>query len=141
METSASPLMLFAVIAVGIIAGAQLVTIVAAVSPATASETELWVFFLSLFVTLTTSCTMIWYGIQKVLAKRRVHIPRFTRCLRQATLVASLITFTLFLNSINVFQIWDIFPLIVAGVLIEFFFQAEKRPHASLRHHATPEAE
>ncbi|CAN5197765.1 hypothetical protein BH11PAT4_BH11PAT4_7380 [soil metagenome] len=141
METSASPLMLFAVIAVGIIAGAQLVTIIAAVTPTSASETELWVFFISLFVALATSFTLMWYGMQKVQAKRRVHNPRFTRCMRQATLVAALITFTLFLNSINVFQIWDIFPLIVAGVLIEFFFQAEKRPHASLRHNATPEAE
>ncbi len=125
--------MLFTVIAVGIVAGAELVTTVAAVTPAEASQADLWVFFLSLYALLSAASTLIWYTIQRVLSKRRVTTPSFFRCLRQAMLFTGLATFTLFLNSINVFQVWDIFPLIVAGILIEFFFQAEKRPHAHLR--------
>jgi hypothetical protein len=56
--------------------------------------------------------------------------------LRQAALTSFLIVSALFLNSINVFQVWDILPLLLAGILVEFFFQAEKKPHASLRHAA-----
>jgi drug/metabolite transporter (DMT)-like permease len=134
METTASPTSLFAVIAAGIVAGALLATTVASTSPQSAEKADFWVVFVALFVLLTSFGTLAWYFLQRILAKKLIHIPSFYRCLRQASLVAGIVTFTIFLNSINVFQIWDIFPLIVAGVLIEFFFQAEKQPHASLRH-------
>ena len=72
LETSASPLTLFTVIAVGIVAGAQLITTVAAVTPAEASQADLWVFFLSLYVLLAATSTLVWYAVQRILSKRRV---------------------------------------------------------------------
>ena len=52
--------------------------------------------------------------------------------MRQAFLGSILITLSLFLHTLHLFQVWDALPLVLAFVLVEFFFQAEKKPQASM---------
>jgi len=54
--------------------------------------------------------------------------------IRQAALISIVILFSLFFNTLGILHLWDMIPLILAAVLIEFFFQAEKRPHAHLEY-------
>ena len=124
-------LILFLVCAVAIISGAYLASTVTTNSPYEASSQLLWSFFITLFLFLAATLGIIWYIIRlRIFSKR---IPQvFMVSLRQATLLSLVITISIFFNTLGIFQTWDILPLCVAAILIEFFFQAEKKAHARL---------
>lgn len=129
-----SPIAIFIVIVVGVLAFAQLITVSASVAPEQASKPELWLFFISMFFGLTTVFASLWHLLRRTLLRMRMRNVSFFVSYRQAALVAGVITFSFFLNSLHVFQLFDLIPLVLAVVLLEFFFQAEKTPHASIRH-------
>jgi hypothetical protein len=53
---------------------------------------------------------------------------------RQSFLISLLITTILSMRWYGIFSFWDAIPLTIATLLLEFFFQAEKRPLATIRH-------
>jgi hypothetical protein len=61
-------------------------------------------------------------------AMSRTYLPK----LRQATLIALAVVSMLSMRWYGIFSIWDAVPLILAALLLEFYFQAEKRPLATL---------
>ena len=134
-----SPLVYFGIIALGVVAAAQLFSVTASSVPLEASRAELWTFFISLWITLATGIAGIWHGLRITIFRRRMRSTGFLISYRQALLLAGVITITGFMNSLELLQAWDIIPLIIAAVLLEFFFQAQKVPHAHL-HHDSPEA-
>lgn len=127
-------ILLFIIIALAIISTAQLSTILLSTSPYTASKATLWTFFISLYLTLTLWGSMVWFLIRRLI-HRRAH-SLFT-AFRQVALVMMIIILGFFFNTLGIFTLWDIAPLILAAVLIEFFFQAEKKPRATLEYDTT----
>lgn len=103
----------------------ELSVIVTSTSPRTASHTIILTFFISLFGFLTTSLAFLWYGLKRLVLARSKRIPLLAT-LRQAALFSLVITLTFFFSSLSVLTVWDIVPLFLATVLIEFFFQADK---------------
>ena len=128
-----TPILIFLIIATGIISGAELLVILTTVPPATASQGVLWTLFITLFLASTAVFSLLWHGIKAGIIYRSF-TPSLWSSLRQAGIVALLAVLTLFFNSLGVLSIWDILPLSVSAVLIEFFFQAEKSPLAARPH-------
>ncbi|HSI20619.1 MAG TPA: hypothetical protein VLA04_02850 [Verrucomicrobiae bacterium] len=122
---------LFFLLALGIISSAELTSIVLTLSPYKATPAELWLFFISLYCTSTIVLGFLWQGIRFVRSHRASH-PSLWTSLRQAGLLCLVIILSFFFNTLGIFQFWDVIPLIVAAILIEFFFQADKKPHATL---------
>jgi hypothetical protein len=122
---------LFVILAVGIISVAQLSSLLVSTSPYGATSSELWLFFISLFFCVTVLVGLVLYGF-RYLRQRRLVKPLLWPSFRQSALASLVITLSLFFNTLAIFQIWNIIPLIIAAVLIEFFFQADKKPHATL---------
>lgn len=127
-----SSILSFSFVAVSVVAAALLFSIVVSTTPAHASQGTLWLFFISLVLTATSVFTCVWHVIRKFALKRWNAHPKFSESIRQSFLLASLVCLCLFLHTLDLFQVWDAFPLFLAFLLVEFFFQAEKRPHASL---------
>ncbi len=128
---------LFILIALGIVSGAQLSSTLLTTSPYSAGRTELWLFFITLYICLTIVLGLIWYGIRHISLRRGTR-PALWPAIRQAALLSLVIVLSTFFHTLGIFQFWDIIPLALAAVLIEFFFQAEKKPHATLSYE--PEA-
>ena len=129
-------LTLFAIVALAILSAAELSSVLLTVSPYSATSSELWLFFTSLFVLVSTTCGLLWYGVRH-LKPRRGARPSLTASIRQAALFSLIVTLSIFFNTLGIFQLWDVIPLALAAVLIEFFFQAEKKPHATLTYDQT----
>ena len=119
---------IFLILVIGVLGGAELATISNSVSPYTAGKTELWAFFLSFFALLSSIFTIIWYTVKKYLFYKLTK-PSLLVAWRQASLIALVIVLSLFFNSLKILSLWDIIPLVISTVLIEFFFQAEKNTH------------
>jgi hypothetical protein len=124
-------LTLFIIIALAIISAAQLSSVMLTVSPLEARSTQLWTFFISLFLLLSSVLGLLWHGVRQ-LRFRRGTKPLLSTSLRQSSLLSLITVLALFFNTLGIFQLWDIIPLALAAILIEFFFQAEKKPHATL---------
>ncbi len=124
---------LFLVIAAAIISSAQLISVVLSTSPYTASQSVLWEFYVSAFISSSCILGMIIHGIR--VRFNKVHLlSNLLTSLRQAALITTVILLSLFFNTLSILKLWDMIPLVLAAVLIEFFFQAEKRPHAHLEY-------
>lgn len=122
---------LFVILAVGIISAAQLVSALLTTSPYTASPADLRLFFVSLYLCLTVVLGFVLYGLRQLRARRTGALPLWPS-FRQAGLVSVVLVLSIFFNTLGIFQFWDVIPLALAAVLIEFFFQAEKKPHATI---------
>jgi len=120
--------LLFFIILVGAVAGAEFAVVATTVAPKTANQAELWTFFTCLFVTASVVLTLIWHLLRIILRFRGFRPPLWVS-LRQATIFSLVVVLGLFFKSLSVLSLWDVFPLIVSAVLIEFFFQAEKSSH------------
>ncbi len=127
-----APLAVFLLICLGIISITQLIAVVNDTSPVGASQATLWTFFISLFLSFGSLLVMVWHAIKRLFLTRRLPSASLLTSLRQSFLVSGLVTVCLFLNSLSLLHIWDVVPLAIAAVLVEFYFQAEKRPLASL---------
>jgi len=122
---------LFLLLALGILSAAELTVVLTTVPPETASRQELWTFFISLGIVIGSWGSLIWHTIKSRLIYR-VNPPALTATVRQAFLFSAVVTLGLFFNSLGILSVWDILPLGLATVLIEFFFQAEKTPAHTL---------
>ena len=116
---------LFVVISVFIIATAELGALATTVTPAQATPTQLWLFFTSLTITLGILLAPIWHNLKKTVISKRMRVSA-TASLRQTLLFSLIIVVGLFFNSLKILTLWDIIPLGISMVLIEFFFQADK---------------
>lgn len=116
--------LLFFLYVLGIVSITELSVIVTTVSPQAAETQGVTVFFACLLGALTSVLSLIWHPIRAAIH----HNPTMSRwvSLRQSFLVSLLITLTLLFKSLGIMTIWDIFPLAISALLIEFFFQADK---------------
>lgn len=128
---------LFVLLAIGIICGAQLSSMLLTVSPYTADRSELWLFFITFYISTSILLGLIWYGARH-LRPRRTARPLLWPSFRQAALVSLVLCLSIFFHTLGIFQLWNVIPLIIAAVLIEFFFQADKTPQATITY--DPEA-
>lgn len=118
-------LTLFVLLCVGILSVAELTVIVSSVPPSEASRQELYSFFVALAIALGSWGSLVWHGIKSRILYR-FNKPSLLGSVRQALIASTVITLCLFFNSLGILSLWDIVPLVLAAVLIEFFFQAEK---------------
>lgn|GEM_PF-3909631 len=118
--------------ATSIIAAALLFSVAVSTTPDSASQGTHWLFFMSLLVTMTAIFSCIWHLFRKFALQHFNANPKFWVSVRQSFLFSGLVCLSLFLHTLSLFEIWDAFPLLLAFLLLEFFFQAEKRPHASI---------
>jgi len=115
---------LFLLFAVAILSGAELAVILTTVSPYSAGQTALWTFFVSLFLCLTTTLSLLLFAIRTQLSYYRT--PSLFVSVRQVGIGAALVVLCLFFNSLSILSLWEIIPLAISAVLIELFFQADK---------------
>jgi hypothetical protein len=121
------------IVAAGIISTAQFVSIIGSVSPIGASDSLLWNVFLSAFISFSCIFGIGLYALRRKF-RRMSGTVSLIRSVRQAALGSAVFLLSLFFNTLGILQTWEVIPLIIAAVLIEFFFQAEKRPHATIRY-------
>jgi hypothetical protein len=127
---------LFTIICIVIIAVAELGALVTTVTPAQATTAQLWLFFGCTLVILSTFLAPIWYSLKKAVLSQRMKVSPLAS-LRQTTLFSLVIVLSFFFNSLKLLTVWDVIPLCISMVLIEFFFQADKfRPTST---NVTPE--
>ena len=115
---------LFILIALGLVSTAEFFVIFTTISPAEANTQVFWMFFLCLFVSLSTLMALIWHPIKSWIHRSK-HLSRIAS-LRQTTLISLVITLSIFFKSLHILTLWDIIPLAISALLIEFFFQADK---------------
>jgi hypothetical protein len=127
-------ILLFIIIALAIVSAAQLSTLLISTSPYTATKATLWSFFISAYLALTFWGGLVWYIVRQLVHRRSNSL---LVALRQAALVSMIIVLSFFFNTLGIFTLWDVAPLAIAAILIEFFFQAEKKPHATLEYDTT----
>jgi hypothetical protein len=120
---------LFLAIVVGTLGIAELSVLGTSVSPVTATNAELAVFFVSLFAALTGVTGLLWHAVRHALSPRPLHRHSLWTSLRQAALLSLVIVLALLFSSLGILTLWDLMPLAVSALLIEFFFQAEKTSH------------
>lgn len=125
---------LFIFVAIGIVSGANLALVVLSTSPYDAGQGVLWSFFLSFFAATSILLGMLWYGLRRFLNRNRRSVFSLVSCMRQAALASMILTLSLLFNSLGILRAWDILPLAFAAVLVEFFFQADKRRHLPTHH-------
>ncbi len=118
----------------GVVAATQVVSIATTVVPNQASTAVLWTFFISLWVCTSIVCALAIHLGKRLTLQRHVLRRPFTISLRQGTLLAGVLVISRFFTFIHILSAWDIIPLIAAAILIEFFFQAEKKPIARISH-------
>jgi uncharacterized protein HemY len=61
---------LFFLLAAGIVSGAQLSSLLLTTSPYSASKGELWLFFVTLYVSLTVVLGLLWYFVRFLKPRR-----------------------------------------------------------------------
>jgi hypothetical protein len=115
----------FFITVIGILSSAGLAVVVMNYLPRTAPGYVLWAFFLSVFGLGTTLGTLIWHIIKRAIFYR-LYRPSVWVSFRQAALASGLAVTGFFFNSLGIFRVWDMVPLTIAALLIEFFFQADK---------------
>lgn len=118
---------LFLIIALGIIATAELLSIISTVNPMQTTQEVLWAFFISLFISSSSILSLLWHTVKKVFIYRN-STPWLWTSVRQASLLCLIVTLSLFFNSLGIFSFWEFIPLLISAILIEFFFQADKSP-------------
>lgn len=127
---------LFILICVTVLAGAEAATIVTSITPAQAGAGQLELFFGSLWICLTGLATFAWHALKQRIVYRFRSVSIFVS-LRQAALISAVLVLALFFNAFRILTLWDILPLALSVLLIEFFFQADTsvlpRNHESLR--------
>lgn len=123
----------FALAVIVIIASALIFGIVTSTPPADATSATLWTLFVSLWLWLSAIGGGVWHLVRRRFFLKGTRIPRAAASFRQAALAMGVFTLCLTLNYFGLFQIWDAVPLAIAALLVEFFFQAEKRPIANLK--------
>lgn len=119
------PHLLFFLLTILILAASELAVVLFTVSPVHATSTVYWTFFGSLFFSLASLLSLTWYGVKRSLIYRSNSVPMWP-AIRQASLLALLVSLSLFLYSLHIASLWDLVPLAIAALLIEFFFQADK---------------
>lgn len=129
---------IFLLFALSVLATSEFVVVFTTISPLSGGEEVYIAFFASLFLMLTTISSLIWYSIKRYLIYRRITPSLFT-CVRQCALICSIIVLALFFNSLSILSFWDIAPLFISAILIEFFFQAEKTPITPVSDEPTPQ--
>lgn len=117
--------LVFFLICLAIIAIAELSVLLTTVTPAEATPVQLWIFFACLLVICSLALTPIWYFIKKKLMYRQSRLS-YLACLRQSTLFTLALILALFFNTLHILTVWDLVPLCISMLLIEFFFEAEK---------------
>ncbi|MBU6389795.1 hypothetical protein KGQ71_04770 [Patescibacteria group bacterium] len=118
-------IIIFLLVACGVIATAELGVILTTVSPYTANKDVLWTFFVCLFLSLTTLLTIIWHFGKKKAQGEMERVSIFAS-IRQIGLLSAVVVLSLFFRSLGILTLWDIIPLAISALLIEFFFQADK---------------
>jgi hypothetical protein len=115
---------LFFLITVGIVACAEFFVVVTTIKPIGAGKDVHWTFYVCLYLALTSLVTLVWHQVKCHIYK---HVtPPLITSVRQSALVALLVVLGIFFKSLGIVTVWDIIPLIISVILIEFFFQAEK---------------
>jgi hypothetical protein len=123
---------LFFSLCVSIVALAELASILNTVPVSSAPGSAFWLFFGSIFLFILGISTLMLYGIKRILAHRRA-ATSIVVCVRQSALFAAVIVLSAFFNSLRILSIWDLIPLAISAILIEFFFQAEKAQPLSIQ--------
>lgn len=104
----------------------MLAVIMTSYYPANAPTAALWLFFASLFCLFTAIFTTIWHFLKKLFVSKFAP-PSIWSSIRQAALFSVVLVSGLFFNSLKTLSLWDLVPLCVAAILIEFFFQSDKQ--------------
>ena len=119
------PTLVFCIIGIGVLSFAELISLSTTVAPHSASYSELWAFFISLLGACTFLLLAVWHTLKKSLVFRGTQPVLFVS-IRQASLFSLVIVLSVFFNTLHILSVWDVLPLTVSAVLIEFFFQADK---------------
>lgn len=91
------------------------------INPEENTSLALGLFLLSLFFALTSSLTLIGYGIRKVIYQKDQE-NYLSVGLRQGLLLSTFISITLLLVLREIFTWWAGFILLVILILVEFYF-------------------
>lgn len=118
-------ILLFLILAIGIVSLASLLVIGLSISPYLASREIMWAFFISLQLFITCFFGLLWHNLKKLFL-HHFFTPSLWPSLRQAAIFSAIIVLALFFNSLGILALWDIIPLSISAVLFEFFFQADK---------------
>ncbi|MEI6477894.1 MAG: hypothetical protein WCO52_02810 [bacterium] len=123
---------LFVLIALGILSSAELFVILTTIAPSGADKQVLWLLFVCLFTSVSIGLSLVWHPVKQTI-HRSERVSRLSS-LRQTALISLVLTLVLLFRSLSIFSLWDIIPLAISAILIEFFFQADKTsltPHES----------
>lgn len=79
-------------------------------------------FYLSLFLALTGTASLIGFLARTIFVKKEALFKYMGVSLRQAILFSLLVTFALLLQGNRLFKLWNVILLILGLTLLEFFF-------------------
>jgi hypothetical protein len=92
------------------------------IDPNTANILSFIFFYLSLFLALAGSLSVLGLALRKKISKEEVVFRMVTVSFRQATMLSFLVVGSLLLQSKNLLNWWNIIFLVLAVIILEFFF-------------------
>ncbi len=96
-------------------------------NPYSAKAYQFAIFFASLFAALAGILSLIIFYAKILILKKETIYSLFWPSVRQAIILSIAATLLLFLNSLNLLDIWIGAPLSVAILLMELFFQTKRK--------------
>ncbi|MBU0728083.1 hypothetical protein KKA95_05345 [Patescibacteria group bacterium] len=114
-------------ISIGIAAAfswASLALVVNKLSPFTTPELSLSLFYVSLFVALVGTLTIVIYYIRAWLNKGEIYNAHLNISLRQAVLLSAMICIGIGFQRLKVLTWWDGLLLLAIVLMIEFYFMS-----------------
>ena len=96
------------------------------VNPFAAPAWILVLFYLTIFISITSLLSIITFYVKVWLSNREVIYRHLLPTLRQSTLVALAVVILLFLKRLDVLNWWIVCLFIVSLILIELFFRSKK---------------
>ncbi|HZQ45978.1 MAG TPA: hypothetical protein VFC07_03120, partial [Verrucomicrobiae bacterium] len=117
-----------------VVSGLVWLLIILWLNPAAGGWVGYVLFFLSLFVVLSSVASLIGYGVRRVLLPRQLPAYSVRISLRQALLVGLFTNILLFLQLLRVLQWWLTIILILFFVVIESMFLSYDRAASRHRH-------
>lgn len=96
-------------------------------NPGQGGQSALLSFYISLFVALLGTLTLLGYAARLVLSNNELKYQHIRVAFRQALLVSLLVTAALLLQAIRLLSWWDILLLVVIAALAELYLRSHGR--------------
>lgn len=94
------------------------------VSPFRQKSLALPVFYISLFIALAATFSLVFYGLRRWVSQKEIHNSHLNISLRQGVLISTMLVIGLGFQRLKILTWWDALLLLAIILMIEFYFMS-----------------